>query len=75
MYLKIENCTDKSIRIIDYPGSMRLFASVHSMGIFQPIILVSGKSIGMVDRFTGEIHTIISKPSKKEITEYNKGVN
>lgn len=75
MYIKIENCADHNTRIIDYPGNIRLFLSLHSMGIFQPIILVSGKSWGMIDRFTGEIHTIISKPSKKEITEYNRGEN
>ena len=75
MYLKIENCRDRSTRIIDYPGNIRLFLSLHSMGIFQPIIISSGKAWGLIDRFTGEIHTLITKPSKKEITEYKKGEN
>ena len=74
MYLKIENCMDRSTRIIDYPGNVRLFLSLHSMGIFKPAIIVPGKAWGLIDRFTGEIHTLISKPSKKEITEYKKGV-
>lgn len=73
MYLKIENCRDSNIRIIDYPGTMRFFAAVHCMGIFDPVTLVKNKSIGLVDRFTGEIHTIISKPSKKEICNYLMG--
>lgn len=75
MYLKIENLQDRTIRIIDYPGNMRLFAAVHSMGIYQPVLIGTGNAVGMVDRFTGEIHTLITKPSKKEITEFKKGVN
>lgn len=74
MYLKIENCADRSTKIIDYPGNIALFLSLHSMGIFQPIIIISGKAWGLVDRFTGEINTIISKPNKKEIAAYNQGV-
>lgn len=75
MYLKIENCADRSTRIIDYPGNVRLFLSLHSMGIFQPVTISAGKAWGLIDRFTGGIHTLISKPSKKEIAEFNKGVN
>ena len=74
MYLKIENCADRSERIIDYPGNVRLFLSLHSMGIFQPVIISSGKAWGLVDRFTGEIHTLITKPSKKEIAAYKREV-
>ena len=73
MYLKIENCQTRDIRIIDYPGNVRLFLSLHSMGIFQPIIISSGKAWGLIDRFTGEIHTLITKPSKKEIAKFKKG--
>ena len=75
MYLKIENCQTSDVRIINYPGNVRLFLSLHSMGIFQPVIITSGKAWGLVDKFSGELHTFITKPSKKEITAYNREVN
>lgn len=75
MYLKIENCQDRSTRIIDYPGNVRLFLSLHSMGIFQPVIITPGKAWALIDRFNGEINTLITRPSKKEIAAYNKEVN
>ena len=73
MYLKIENHAEKTTRIIDYPGTIKLFLSLHSMGFFQ-VVKTGANSYGMVDRFTGEIFTTVSKPGKRKIAAYSKGV-
>ena len=74
MYLKIENHHENTTRIIDYPGTIKLFLSLHSMGFFQ-VVKTDANTYCMVDRFTGEIFTTVSKPGKREIAACNKGVN
>ena len=73
MYLKIENHQENTTRIIDYPGDMSTFLWAHSFCIYS-IIKVKPGTYSFVDRFTGEITTTVSKPGKREIAAYNKGV-
>ena len=72
MYLKIENHTENTTRIIDYPGDMSMFLWAHSFGIFN-IIKVKPGVYQFQDRFSKEIVDTVSKPGKREIAAYNKG--
>ena len=69
MYIKIENHKENTTRIIDYPGDMKTFLWVHSMGIFS-IIKVKTGVYQFMDRFSKEIFSTISKPGKREIAAY-----
>lgn len=73
MYLKIENHTNNTNIIIDYPGDMSIFLAAHSFGIYS-IIKVKPGMYSFMDRFTGEIIETVSKPGKREITAFLKGV-
>ena len=74
MYIKIENHAENTTRIIDYPGDMSTFLWAHSFGIFN-IIKVKTGVYQFRDRFSKEIIDTVSKPGKREIAAYNKGVN
>lgn len=74
MYIKIENHQENTTRIIDYPADMKTFLALHSFGIFSVARAKTGVYY-MVDRFTGEIVSTISKPGKREISAYLKGGN
>lgn len=73
MYIKIENHTENTARIIDYPGDMSLFLAAHSFGIFS-IIKVKPGVYQFMDRFSKEIIETVSKPGKREIKAFLQGV-
>lgn len=73
MYIKIVNHAENTSRIIDYPGTLSMFLWAHSFGIYS-IIKEKPGTYSFMDRFTGEITSTISKPGKREIAAYNKGV-
>lgn len=74
MYIKIENHRENTARIIDYPADLKTFLWAHSFGIYS-IIKVKPGVYSFMDRFTGEIVDTISKPGKREIAAFLKGVN
>ena len=73
MYVKIENHQENTTRIIDYPGDMSIFLWAHTFGIYS-IIKVKPGVYQFMDRFSKEISHTISKPGKREIAAFLKGV-
>ena len=71
MYIKIENHTDDTVKIIDYPGDMKMFLWAHSFGVYNIIKLKPGV-FQFVDRFSLAPALTISKPGKREIAAFER---
>jgi hypothetical protein len=71
MYLKIENHSENTVTVTDYPGSMKTFLWAHSFGVFNVVKVKTGV-YQFIDRFSGDVFMTVSQMGKREIAAHEK---